>query len=251
MIVITGATRNIGRPLVERLVRAGEEVTTVSRRPSADGPPEGVADHRADLADPASLQPALQGAEAVFLLIAGELLAGGDDPAKLLRVVRDSGVQRVVLMSSQAARTRPSAVSHERLRQFEQAAASSGLATTILRPGGFTTNAYAWIDPIRRSRAVAAPFADVGLPVVDPGDIAEAAAVTLRDPGHAGRTYVLTGPAAVSPRQRVRAISDAIGVDLAFAEQTRDEARGQMLQFMPAAVVDGTLDILGDPTHEE
>lgn len=251
MIVITGATGNIGRPLVERLAQDGEQVTAVSRRQGDREPQPGIVEHRADLADPQSLQPALQGAAAVFLLVAGELLAAGDDPAVLLRLIKDAGVQRVVLLSSQAAGTRPSAISHERLRQFEKAALGSGLATTILRPGGFATNAYAWAEPIRRSRAVAAPFADVGLPVIDPCDIADAAAVTLRDPGHAGRTYVLTGPAAVSPRQRVQAIGDAIGVDIEFTEQTRNEARAQMLQFMPEPVVDGTLDILGDPTREE
>jgi len=125
------------------------------------------------------------------------------------------------------------------------------VATTVLRPGGFATNAYAWAESIRRSRAVAAPFADIGLPVVDPRDIADAAAVALRDSGSTSAMYVLTGPVPVTPRQRVQAISEAIGVDIAFIEQTRDEARTQMLQFMPEPVVEGTLDILGAPTREE
>jgi uncharacterized protein YbjT (DUF2867 family) len=102
-------------------------------------------------------------------------------------------------------------------------------------------------DPLRAQRIVAAPFADVALPTIDPADIAEVAAAVLRDGSHAGRTYELTGPAPVSPRQQAQAIGDALGTPLRFVEQSRDEARAKMLQFMPEPIVDGTLDIIGDP----
>lgn len=58
MIVITGATGNIGRPLVAALASAGEQVTAVSRNPSTQGPASGVREYRADLAEPAALAPA-------------------------------------------------------------------------------------------------------------------------------------------------------------------------------------------------
>jgi uncharacterized protein YbjT (DUF2867 family) len=122
---------------------------------------------------------------------------------------------------------------------------------TILRPGGFDSNAYAWAESVRARRTVAAPFADVGLPTIDPDDIAEVAAVTLREDGHAGRFYELTGPALNTPRQRAEAIADALGEPVRFIEQTRDEARAQMLRFMPEPVVETTLAILGDPTPAE
>jgi uncharacterized protein YbjT (DUF2867 family) len=102
-------------------------------------------------------------------------------------------------------------------------------------------------NPIGTGRVVAAPFAHVAVPVVDPEDIAEVAAVVLRENGHQGRTYVLTRPEPVTPRQRVTAISKAIGAPITFIEQSRAEARESMLPFMPSPVVDGTLDILGDP----
>jgi uncharacterized protein YbjT (DUF2867 family) len=53
---------------------------------------------------------------------------------------------------------------------------------------------------------------------------------------HTGRTYELTGPAPVSPRQQAQAIGDALGTPLRFVEQSRDEARTKMLQFMPEPV---------------
>jgi uncharacterized protein YbjT (DUF2867 family) len=117
--------------------------------------------------------------------------------------------------------------------------------------GGFDTNAFAWAETVRAQRTVSAPFGDIGLPGIDPADIAEVAAVVLRDVTHAWRTYELTGPEATSPRERAVAIGDALGTPVRFAEQTRDQARAQMLRFMPEVVVDGTLAILGEPLPAE
>ncbi|NUP63499.1 MAG: NmrA family transcriptional regulator, partial [Nonomuraea sp.] len=92
---------------------------------------------------------------------------------------------------------------------------------------------------------------DVGLPTIDPADIAEVAAAVLREDGHAGRTYVLTGPAPTTPRERAAAIGAALGEPVRFVEQTREEARAQMLGFMPEPVAEGTLAILGAPLDAE
>lgn len=98
---------------------------------------------------------------------------------------------------------------------------------------------------------VAAPFGDVALPTVDPADIAEVAAVTLRGPDHIGKAYELTGPEPVSPRQQTAAIAGALGEPVRFVEQSRAEARAQMLQFMPEPIVEATLDMLGNPKPGE
>jgi len=98
---------------------------------------------------------------------------------------------------------------------------------------------------------MAAPFADVALPAVDPQDIAEVAAAALREPGHADAVYTLTGPAAISPRQQAEVIQTAIGTPISFTELTRDQARAGMLNFMPEPVVEATLDVLGSPTPAE
>jgi uncharacterized protein YbjT (DUF2867 family) len=249
MIVVTGATGNVGRPLVRALAAAGELVTAVSRRlPDADVP-EDVSHRQADLAAPESLEPVLDGADALFLLVAG---AGEHlNPRAILDVAKAGGVRRVVLLSSQAAGTRPQSSSHSPLRAIEKAVQQWGLDWTVLRPGGFASNAFAWAEMVRSQRTVTAPFGDVRLPTIDPADIAEVAAVALRDGSHAGRTYELTGPAAISPRERAQAIGDALGTPVQFVEQSRDEARSQMLRFMPEPVVDGTLAILGEPSAAE
>lgn len=249
MIVVTGATGNVGVPLVRALVEAGEQVTAVSRGLSAAQVPDGVPHRHADLAEPHSLKPALEGAEALFLLVSG---AGAHvNPQDIVDVARSSGVHRIVLLSSQAAGTRPQSASHAPLRAIEAVIQQSGMDWTILRPGGFNSNTFAWAPMIRTQRMVAAPFGDVRLPSIDPVDIAEVAAVVLRDGSHAGRVYELTGPVPISPRERAQAIGDALGEPVRFIEQSRDEARAQMLQFMPEPVADGTLAILGEPSPAE
>ncbi|TCC25163.1 NAD(P)H-binding protein [Kribbella speibonae] len=239
MIVITGATGNVGRPLVQTLIAAGEDVVPVSRHIESPG-----AGHQADLTNPATLEPVLDGAKAVFLLTSAGFLANGN-LQDVVDVIRYAGVPRVVLLSSQGVGTERHPAVHE------DAVTGSGLEWTILRPGNFASNAFAWAESIRTQRAMAAPFADVALPAVDPQDIAEVAAAALREPGHAGAVYTLTGPAAISPRQQAGVIQTAIGTPVSFTELTRDQARLGMLDFMPEPVVEATLDVLGSPTPAE
>ncbi|MGW2148549.1 NAD(P)H-binding protein [Nonomuraea bangladeshensis] len=241
MIVVTGATGNVGGELVRLLTAAGEQVTAVSR--NAGTPLAGVRHHRGDLGEPAGLKDAFTGARALFLLVAGQ------EPRAVLDAAAAGGVRRVVLLSSQGAGTRPHAYAHA--ADFEHAVRESGLAWTILRPGGFASNALAWAGTVRAHRTVAAPFGDVALPAVDPADLAEVAAVTLREDGHEGRTYELTGPRATSPRERAAAIGAALETEVRFTEQSPEEARAGMLMFMPEPVVEATLAILGNPVEAE
>ncbi len=173
-------------------------------------------------------------------------------PHDLVDVAKSSGVRRIVMLSSIGVATRPDSASHGgMMRTIEDAVRQSDLDWTILRPSGFHSNAYPWIETVRTQRMVAAPFADVGVPTIDPADIAEIAAAALRGNGHAGQIFELTGPALSTPRQKSEAIGTALGEPIRFIEQTRDEARTQMLQFMPEGVVETTLDALGEPTPAE
>ncbi|MBF6330293.1 SDR family oxidoreductase [Nocardia transvalensis] len=247
MIVVTGATGNVGRTLVRSLAEQGHEVTAVSRRITQADIPPGVRAIATDLSgSPAGL---FADAAAVFLLIGGDLMAGGE-PARVVAPFAGSG--RMVLLSSQGVATRPDSPSHGRaFAAFEQAVAESGADWTILRSGGFASNAYAWAPSVRASRTIAAPFGEVALPIIDPDDIAAVAATTLTQPGHARAIYELTGPAPITPRRQAVAIGDAIGEPITFLDRTRQEARTHMLTFMPAPVADTTLDILGSPTAHE
>lgn len=249
MIVVTGATGNVGRPLTQALVDAGEQVTAVSRHAAAM--PDGVRHVTADLAEPQGLAPALDGAKALFLLLSGDLHAPDARPADIIDLAAAGGIRRVVLLSSQGVATRPLGPSRIAMRALEDALSESGLDWAVLRPGGFASNALAWAESVRTQGAVAAPFGDVGVPVVDPADIAEVAAACLLDDRHAGGIFELTGPEVITPRQQAEAIAAALGSPVPFHELTREEAKSAMTRFVPPELADDTLDIISAPNPAE
>ncbi|MFE3174195.1 NAD(P)H-binding protein [Amycolatopsis sp. NPDC059090] len=249
MIVVTGATGNIGRPLVRALIDAGEQVTAVSRR--AAQVPDGARHVVADLAGPASLEPALTGAKALFLLLSGDLHAVGANPADLITKAADAGVRRVVLLSSLGVATRPFGTTRIAMRELEDVLRESGLDWVILRPGGFDSNAMGWAESVRTRGIVAAPFGDTGVPIVDPADIGEVAAACLVDDRHVGGVYELTGPEVITPRQQAEVLAAALGKPVRFQELTRAEAKAAMIQSVPGELADDTLDILSSPNAAE
>ncbi|MFJ6665246.1 SDR family oxidoreductase [Streptomyces sp. NPDC091383] len=249
MIVVTGATGNVGRTLTQALAEAGEQVTAVSRHTAQV--PQGARHVRADLAEPQTLAPVLDGAKALFLLLSGDLHAPGAGPAGIIDLAAASGVRRVVLLSSQGVATRPLGPTRIAMRELEDALRGSGLDWAVLRPGGFASNAFAWAESVRAHGVVAAPFGDVGVPIVDPADIAEVAAACLLDDRHNGGVFELTGPEVITPRQQARAIAAALGSPVRFHELTREEAKAAMTRFVPPELADDTLDIIGAPNSAE
>ncbi|RSM56419.1 NmrA family transcriptional regulator [Amycolatopsis sp. WAC 01376] len=249
MIVVTGATGNIGRPLTQALVEAGQQVTAVSRH-TAEAPPGGR--HVvADLAEPAGLEQALDGAKSLFLLLSGDLHAAEANPADIVGQAAAAGVRRVVLLSSQGVATRPFGTTRIAMRELEDVVRDSGLDWAILRPGGFASNALWWAESVRSHQVVAAPFGDTGLPIIDPADIAEVAAACLVDDRHLGGVYELTGPEVISPREQAEVLAGALGKPVRFQELTREEAKAGMARSMPAELADDTLDIIGSPSAAE
>ncbi|NGO41902.1 SDR family oxidoreductase [Streptomyces ureilyticus] len=249
MIVVTGATGNIGRPLTRALAEAGEQVTAVSRHPAAV--PDGVRHQVADLAEPAGLRPALAGAKSLFLLLSGDLHALGANPADIVAEAVDSGVRRIVLLSTLGVVTRPFGATRIAMRELEDTVRESGLQWALLRSGGFASNALWWAESVRERRVVAVPFGDVRVPVIDPADIAAVAAACLLEDRYTGEAYELTGPEVITPRGQTEALAAARGSPVTFHELTRDEARAAMARTMPAELADDTLDTVGNPSPAE
>jgi uncharacterized protein YbjT (DUF2867 family) len=246
MFLVTGATGNVGAEVVGALVAADQQVRALTRSDSSPDLPAGVEAVAGDLNRPDSLAPALSGVRGVFLL------PGYEDMDGVLATMRGAGVQHVVLLSGSSAATgdTSNAVTAYMMRS-EAAVKESGVAWTILRPFGFMSNALRWLDQLREGDVVREPFANVGVAVVDPFDIAAVAASALTAEGHEGRTYVLSGPEALLPADRVAILSAAIRRELRFEALSDADARAKMSAEMPAEYVDAFFDFYVDGALDE
>jgi uncharacterized protein YbjT (DUF2867 family) len=246
MLLVTGASGNVGAEVVQALAAAGQEVRALTRsdRPAGLAPAvQGVA---GDLNRPESLTDAFAGVQGVFLL------PGYEDMEGVLAVMRGAGVERVVLLSGSSAQSgdTSNAISAYMIRS-EAAVRGSGVPWTILRPYGFMSNALRWRDQLKAGDVVVEPFANVRVAVIDPHDIAAVAARALLDDGHEGRSYVLSGPQALLPADRVRLLGAALGRELRFEAQSDAEARAQMSAQMPVEYVDAFFDFYVDGSLDE
>jgi uncharacterized protein YbjT (DUF2867 family) len=246
MFLVTGATGNVGAEVVRVLTDCGEQVRALTRSGSAPTLPAGVEAAVGDLDRPESLLPALAGVRGVFLL------PGYQDMAGILAEVHRAGVERVVLLSGSSAQSgdTSNAVTAYMMRS-EAAVKESGVPWTILRSFAFMSNALRWLDQLRDGNVVREPFADVRVAVIDPHDIAAVAASALRSAEHEGRTYLLSGPEALQPADRVRILGAALGRELRFEAQSDADARAQMSAQMPIDYVDAFFDFYVEGALDE
>jgi uncharacterized protein YbjT (DUF2867 family) len=230
VLLITGATGNVGRPLVAKLVESGAKVRAISRNPAEAGLPADVEVIGADLTPDADLSNVFAGVTAVFL----NPSAVRDSLEQFLAAARDSGVRRVVALSSGSVnddadqQDDPLAAWH---RGIEQAVQHSGMEWTFLRPVEFATNMIQqWSPQIRYTGMVREAYGQATTSVIHERDIADVAAAALLSEEHVGRTYLLTGPESLTREQMVAAVAEAIGRPIPFQEIPRDAALQAMTQ---------------------
>ena len=246
MILVTGATGNVGAEVVDALVRAGEPVRALVRDAAKAQLPSGVEPVEGDLDRPESLSAALADVRAVFLL------PGYRDMPGVLRAIRDAHAERVVLLSgtSAASGDTSNAVSAYMMGS-EAALRDSGVPSTILRSYGMMSNTLRWIDQLAAGDVVREPFADIPVAMVDPYDLGEVAARALSSGAHEGQTYLVSGGAAIRPSDRVRILGETLRRPLRLDPLSNDEARTEMSSQMPAAYVDAFFDFYVDGSLDE
>jgi uncharacterized protein YbjT (DUF2867 family) len=236
-ILITGGTGGVGgeivRQLLEREPRGALRVST--RDPVKAKLPAGVEVFAGDLNDASSMARAFDGATKVFLYA-----HGGDAPA-LAALMKRSGVEQVVLLSTIDVLNLRESAKHNRRRhlQVEQAIAESGIRHTFLRPGAFATNALRfWSRSIAAEGVVRLPYPEAQEAPIDERDIAAVAvhALATRDLDHQG--FVLTGPESLTQRAQVEIIGAAIGRPLRIETVDPAEARAALGRIIPPLYVD-------------
>jgi uncharacterized protein YbjT (DUF2867 family) len=212
MLLVTGATGHIGRELVRELEDTGVEFRVLVRDPARSiGLPESVERVVGDLGQPATLTPAFDGADKVFLLVPG---IGTEHTAHAIAAARSAGVHHIVALSSYAVLGDPIPAMGRWHHEREQMIRASGLSATFLRPCGFMTNAFDWLPTIREGGYVLDPTGPGRSAPIDPADIAAVAAVAITDEGHQGKDYVLTGGETFTLAEQVQILAKALGRDI-------------------------------------
>jgi uncharacterized protein YbjT (DUF2867 family) len=240
-IVVTGATGNVGRPLVTRLAAAGRPVRAITRTPTAGRFPDGVE-------TVASVFDALAGASAVFL----NSRALGDQLADVVASARRSGVAKLVALSAINAdddfSRQPSRVRGDRNTEVEQLCIASGLEWVSLRPTVFATNFVGmWSAQIHAGDVVGGPYAAASAAPIVEADIAAVAAHALSTDELVDQRIPLTGPQAFTNTELVEVIGTVLGRPLRYVEAPPDVVRQRFVDIgLGAGFADAYIAMLAD-----
>ena len=230
-VLVLGGTGKTGRRVAAALRRHGLDPALASRR----GPV------RFDWSDRATWAPALVGVGAVYVVD-----SQGPDAPEEVRAFAElaaAGAVHLVLLSSRTY----GEMGRERLTT-ERAVQESGAPWTILRPSWFAQNFTEFdlfASLLGHEGELRLPTGDGREAFIDLEDLADVAAAALTEDGHAGRTYVLSGPRSLSFEEAVAGIAGATGRPLRFVPVSEDAYRDELAAAdRPEAMIAETIAVL-------
>lgn len=237
-ILVTAAGGQLGHlvidALLDRGVPAGEIVAgarTVSK--AADLADRGIRVVPLDYTAPESVAAALDGVDAVLLISGSEPGNRYEGHRAVIDAARSAGTAKLVYTSLSHADTVDFVLAPEH-KATEEYLAASGVPAVVLRNNWYTENYVP--DALRAAETgvIAASVGDGTVAAASRADYAAAAAVVLIEDGHLGRTYELSGDAAVSYADLASAAGEAVGREVAYVPVTREQ--------LEAALADAGLD---------
>jgi uncharacterized protein YbjT (DUF2867 family) len=241
MILVMGATGNVGRELVGQLLKRGEAVRVLAR--DATRVRDGVECVVGDLGDASAVAAAVEGVDRIFLLVPG---TGLEHTAIVIAAARAARVRHIVLLSSFHVVGEPVQAMGRWHRAREEAIVAAGLDATFLRPGAFMTNALVWVPAIRIGEPILDPLGPGRYAPIDPADIAAVATLVLTGDGHSGAAYLLTGEEVLTVGEQVGILAGVLGRPiLVRAATTPDEVvRSRFPRGAPPALADALVESL-------
>ncbi|MEU3831900.1 NAD(P)H-binding protein [Streptomyces microflavus] len=240
MILVTGATGAVGREVAGLLAARGP-VRILARRPervTVRGPEVDVV--AGEYGDRRSLDRALRGVDAVFLVTNSPT---EPDDERVAAAAAAADVRHLVKLSMMAVEEPGADDFITRLqRGNEQAVRESGVPWTFVRPRTFMSNTLSWAKGIASDGVVRALYGDSPVACVDPRDVAAVAVATLTGTGHEGQAYAVSGPEAITAREQTARLSELLGRPLRFEELPLDRARAALLAKYPLPVAEAFLE---------
>jgi uncharacterized protein YbjT (DUF2867 family) len=237
-ILVTGATGNVGRNVVEQLVNRGADVRALVRDRSKATFPAGIDVAKGDLLDVDALRAAMSGVSALFLL--NGVVADEFTQALIaLNVARQAGIERIVYLSVIHSDIYVNVPHFAGKFGVERMIEQMGMGATILRPAYFMDNEITIKDVITGSGVYPMPIGDKGLAMVDARDLGEIAAIELirREqsavPLPLDRINVV-GPDTLTGRDVAAIWSDVLGRTITFPGNDTARFEQNLRQFMPS-----------------
>lgn len=241
MILVIGATGNNGSEIVKQLSEAGHAVRALVRHPAkAEAlPGEGVEIVQGDLAQPATLDAALEGIDRIMLISAyapNQVELQGN----LIEAAQRAGAPHLVKFSALGADPDSSTSILRWHGQTERQIENSGLPFTFLRPNSFMQNMLAFAQGIAAQGAFYLPADDANVSHVDVRDIAAVAVQVLAGAGHEGKSYEITGPESLTFSDIAATLSDVVGQQVNYVNVAPQDFKQSMLGYgLPEWMVDG------------
>lgn len=242
-VLVTGATGSTGSALVKLLSQRETPIRVMVRRKAdlsrVDATPESVI--VADFDDSESLTAAVHGIGRVYLVTPSSEKADAQQN-RFAEIAAQAGVEQLVKLSQFAADEaspvrflRWHAAVERRIREL-------GIGFTFLRPNLYFQGLLAFSRSIATHSRFFAPIGDARVSAVDVRDIAAVAATALTEPGHQGRTYTITGPAAITHGEIAAALSKACGREITFVDAPPEAFAQSLREVLPPWQVDGLLE---------
>lgn len=245
-IIVTGATGNIGAPLVKALaeMKADFRAVTHSEGKAAALRSKGVDAANADIATGQGLDKAFEGGKTLFLLTP-PFPQMGESARGLLTAAKKAGITHVVKLSGMGADQGSISLAKWH-RAVEVVIEKSGLAWTHLRPNSFMQNYLAFhAGAIKGQGMFYAPLGDGAVSYVDTRDVAAVSATALANPSaHAGKAYTITGPEALDNKRVAAILSEVTGKTVTYVDVPEGAARDSMLKMgMPDWMAEALLEL--------
>ena len=241
-ILVTGATGNTGRALVDALARRGAPVRAMIRAEADRGKlPAGVPAVVADFDDPASIAGALEGAGRAYLVTPSSERAE-EQQRRFADLAVKAGLGHLVVLSQLAADEHSPVRFLRYHAAVEQHVRDLGIGYTFLRPNLYFQGLLAFAGTIAAEGRFYAPIGAATVSAVDVRDIAAVAAITLTEAGHEGATYTLTGPAPITHAQIAAALTAALGRDVTFTDVPPQAFADSLRGILPPWQAEGLLE---------
>lgn len=241
MILLTGATGTTGREVVRELAAAGtKQVRALVRNAEKAGfiREAGFEVVEGDFDRPETLDAALVGVERALLLTAPDPRTF-EHQRVFVETARRAGTRHVVKLSGIGADANGPEGFGKWHGQAEQLLKTSGLAWTMLQPNTFMQNLLGQARAVADEGVIYQPVGDARASFVDARDIAAVAARVLVGEGHEGKSYVVTGPEALSYGEVAEKLSAATGRPVKYVSITPEQFRaGALAAGLPEWLAD-------------